>query len=210
MGRTSNARERLLESASELWYRRSYADVGVNEICTHAGVRKGSFYHFFPSKRELALAVIDELWAQVRTQYLDATLASPLAPLQKLMRFAEIQYDFQRSRYEADGAICGCPFGNLASEMSTQDEVLRARLQELFDEWVGYFERVLRDAAAVGDVAQVDPRQTAKALQAYVEGVMVLAKTNNDPELIKELTPGFLRLAGANPDRVEAVTGVGV
>ena len=66
MGRTSNARERLIESASELWHSRSYADVGVNEICEHAGVRKGSFYHFFASKQDLALAVIDSFWSRAR------------------------------------------------------------------------------------------------------------------------------------------------
>jgi TetR/AcrR family transcriptional regulator, transcriptional repressor for nem operon len=209
MGRTSEARERLVESASELWFSRSYADVGVNEICAHAGVRKGSFYHFFPSKRELALAVIDERWAQVRSQFLEPTVASELAPLDKLVRLAELQYEFQSSLKESGGAICGCPFGNLASEMSTQDEVLRDRLQKLFDDWLGYFEQILRDAAAVGDVGEIDPRQTARALQAYVEGVMVLAKTWNDPELIRELTPGILRLAGASPERV-GNTAVGV
>ena len=62
MGRHSDARERLIEAAGELWHTRSYADVGVSEICDHAGVQKGSFYHFFSSKRDLALAVIDERW----------------------------------------------------------------------------------------------------------------------------------------------------
>ena len=62
MGRTSDARERLIEAAGDLWHRRSYTDVGVGEICAEAGVQKGSFYHFFPSKQDLALAVIDDRW----------------------------------------------------------------------------------------------------------------------------------------------------
>jgi TetR/AcrR family transcriptional regulator, transcriptional repressor for nem operon len=210
MGRSSDARDRLVESASELWYSRSYADVGVNEICGHAGVRKGSFYHFFPSKRELALAVIDERWAQARSQYLEPTVASELPPLDKLVRLAEMLYEFQCSRKEASGVICGCPFGNLASEMSTQDEVLRGRLQDLFDDWLGYFEQILREAAARGDVEGLEPRRTARTLQAYVEGVMVLAKTSNDPEVISDLTPGILRLAGATPERLRTLAVAGV
>jgi TetR/AcrR family transcriptional repressor of nem operon len=209
MGRTSDARESLVESASELWYSRSYADVGVNEICARAGVQKGSFYHFFPSKRELALAVIDAHWARARSQFLEPTITSELGPLEKLVRLAEMQYEVQRARKEAGGAICGCPFGNLASEMSTQDEVLRDRLQALFDEWLDYFEQILREAISAGEVAETEPRRTARELQAYVEGVMVLAKTSNDPEPIRELVPGLLRLAGASPERVSATATVG-
>ena len=41
---------KLIDSASELIHSRSYADVGVNELCEHAGVKKGSFYHFFPNR----------------------------------------------------------------------------------------------------------------------------------------------------------------
>ncbi|UCD12029.1 MAG: helix-turn-helix transcriptional regulator [Nitrospinaceae bacterium] len=44
----SDAKQRILDSARGLIYSRSYAGVGVQEICKHAGVKKGSFYHFFP------------------------------------------------------------------------------------------------------------------------------------------------------------------
>src|SRR5262245_64796679 len=85
MGRTSDTRERLIESASELWHSRSYADVGVNEICEHAGARKGSFYHFFASKQDLALAVIDSFWSRAQTRFLDPALDSA-RPLEKFAR----------------------------------------------------------------------------------------------------------------------------
>jgi len=59
MGRTSTAKARLIATAMEIMYIRGYTAVGVHEICTQAGVHKGSFYHFFPSKQALVLAVID-------------------------------------------------------------------------------------------------------------------------------------------------------
>lgn len=71
MGRTSDARERILEAAIELIYARSYSAVGVQAICERAGVQKGSFYHFFPSKRELTLAAVDRLAEQLREQILE-------------------------------------------------------------------------------------------------------------------------------------------
>ena len=54
-----DTQKRILDSASELIHARSYADVGVSAICEHAGVKKGSFYHFFRSKQELTLTVLD-------------------------------------------------------------------------------------------------------------------------------------------------------
>ncbi|HSG31720.1 MAG TPA: TetR/AcrR family transcriptional regulator, partial [Thermodesulfobacteriota bacterium] len=44
-------KEKLIDSAIQLLGTRSYNSVGVQELCEHAEVKKGSFYHFFPSKR---------------------------------------------------------------------------------------------------------------------------------------------------------------
>ena len=71
MGRTSDARENLIHSAIELIGNRSYNAVGVQELCEHAGVKKGSFYHFFPSKRHLTLEAIDTIWQVYKGEMLE-------------------------------------------------------------------------------------------------------------------------------------------
>jgi len=58
MTQVHDTKQRLLDTAQRLFYARSYEDVGVQEICQEAGVKKGSFYHFFPSKRDLTLAIL--------------------------------------------------------------------------------------------------------------------------------------------------------
>ncbi len=60
MGRTSDARNKILDAARVLVEQRGYTALGVGEICSTAGVPKGSFYYFFESKQALALTVIDE------------------------------------------------------------------------------------------------------------------------------------------------------
>src|SRR4029453_10165792 len=87
MGRTRDAKARLLASAMALMYARGYTAVGVHDICAHAGVNKGSFYYFFPSKRALAVAVIDaygqhicQLWQEAL-----ATDGPVLARLQRVV-----------------------------------------------------------------------------------------------------------------------------
>lgn len=196
MGRTSDANERLVEAAGELWHSRSYGDVGVNEICEHAGVQKGSFYHFFPSKRDLALAVIDSHWQVFEGKMVGPILNSDDPPLDRLVALGEMQYRFTAMMKDESGSVSGCAFGNLAVEMSTRDEVLRERLDRVFEDWAKLFGRALDEAVEAGDLPQIDTKVTARAIQAYIEGMIVLAKTSNDPEVMRELSPGILRLAG--------------
>ena len=83
----------------------------------------------------------------------------------------------------------GCHFGNLAMELSTQDELMRQKLVERFDWVIDWIEAALIDAVAAEDLPRIDTRRAAQALLAYTEGILLLAKTQNDPDLIKRLTP---------------------
>ena len=199
MGRTSDARERLISSAAELWHARSYAGVGVSEICEAAGVQKGSFYHFFGSKRNLALAVIDDFWGRYSAQFLSRSSRPGGPPLERITDLVARQIALLAPMQEREGCLRGCPFGGLAMEMSTQDEVLRQRLDRVFDDWAGFFETALAEAVAAKDIPPVDVRKVARAMQAYLQGVFLLAKTKNDIAVIRDLGPQVVLLAGVAP-----------
>jgi TetR/AcrR family transcriptional repressor of nem operon len=96
----------------------------------------------------------------------------------------------------------GCPAGNLTLEMSSQDELIRARVEQFFREWLRYFEHLLCEAKEQGIVpATLDTATTAQALLAYFEGVMLLAKGRNDPSLLSTLRTGLLSLMQYQGDR---------
>lgn len=173
MGRQSTARDRLLEAACELIHHRGYASIGVAEICARADVRKGSFYHFFASKQALTLEVIDDHWARQRASWVDALAAS-----QGVERLFREQVAVQRQAKESSGVINGCLLANLALELSNQDEVVRARLQQIFDEQVDLVH------AALGPGHE---RSTARALVAQLEGMLLFAKLANNPALLDDL-----------------------
>ena len=194
MGRTSDAKERLIQSAIELIHARSYASVGVNELCENAGVKKGSFYHFFPSKIDLTSAALDEVADWYRRDIYEPAFAKDLPPLERIQRYFQLIYEYHVSLTEAAGRMGGCHFGNLAVEMSTQDEVIREKVKAMFESGVATFEEVLREAFAAGDLPDIDISLAAHALQAYLEGVVLLAKTWNDPEMIRRLAPGAAQL----------------
>lgn len=101
----------------------------------------------------------------------------------------------QQTQKQMSGHICGCPLGNLTLEMSTQDELIRVLVARFFRDWLRYFERALCEAKAQGIVpATPDTAVTGQALLAYFEGVMLLAKSRNDPSLIATLRLGTLSL----------------
>ena len=56
MGRTSDAKAKLLSVAFDLIHENSYGSVGVEQICQRAKVNKGSFYYFFKTKTDLVVA----------------------------------------------------------------------------------------------------------------------------------------------------------
>ncbi len=194
METSTDTRQRIISAAQELIYARSYNEVGVQEICDRARVKKGSFYHFFPSKRDLALAVLDQSQAFMYETIISKAFASDIPPLARIERFFTTVYNFHQQVKQNTGYVFGCPFGNLGCEMSTQDEDIRSRVVDILHASEKPFEKALAEAVANGDLPAIDTAATAKAIFAYVEGIMLYAKTSNDPEIIRELGKHALKL----------------
>jgi TetR/AcrR family transcriptional repressor of nem operon len=195
MGRPSDAKQRLIKAAKNLVFRQSYEGVSVDELCAVAGVNKSSFYHFFSSKEDLLLAAIDSQWQWFEQVVLAPTFANHAPPQERLLRFFDQALEFEQAQKQLSGHMRGCPAGNLTLEMSSQDERIRARLEQFFQDWLTYFEQMLCEAREQGIVpATLDTALTAQALLAYFEGVMLLAKGSNNPSLIASLRMGVLAL----------------
>ena len=184
-----DTRQHILDTASVLFHTHSYADVGVAKVCSQAGVSKGSFFHFFKSKRDLALAVMDQFREHFSEKLIAPAFAPRRPPLDRIDRFVEGLYDFQKARTEEFGHLPGCPFGNLALEQATQDEVLRQKVDSIFRLVAEQFRAALADAVQGGELPPVDEEATAEAMLGYLEGIQLLAKARNDPELIRRLGP---------------------
>jgi TetR/AcrR family transcriptional repressor of nem operon len=190
----TDTQQRILDAARELIYARSYADVGVAEICESAGVQKGSFYHFFPSKRDLTLAVLDAQYLYFKEQLIDRAFVTDIPPLARLERFATLIYEFQQQVMLATGRVLGCPVGNLANEMASHDEPIRERIDQIFRKAQAQVRLVLKEADQAGELPGVNLDATAQAMFAYFEGVMMLAKTQNDPEVLRKLLPAMAQI----------------
>ncbi|WP_296900679.1 TetR/AcrR family transcriptional regulator [Thiohalocapsa sp.] len=194
MNATNDPRTRIVKAAGDLLYAKSYGEVGVAAICEAAGVKKGSFYHFFPSKQDLTVEVLEHAWQAMKAELLDRAFRADRSPMERIERFARLAYEYQKDLAERTGQVYGCPFGNMAAEQATQDEQLRIKTQEIFARMQQALEATLREALQRGDIAGIDPSATAAAMYAYSEGVMLLAKTANDADVIARLLPAMVRI----------------
>lgn len=196
MSRSCDTRARLLEAALDLIWSHSYGSVGVEQICERAGVNKGSFYHFFASKSDLALEAYEEHWRRQRPEY-DAIFSPQVPPVERLVRWCRCILEGQHGRFEKTRHVCGCPYVNIGSELGTQDDRLRAKAAELMDRGLRYLESTLAEAHRDGILPGNDPRKEARLVACAVTGLMVEAKVRNDPQILRDLEPMVLRLVGA-------------
>ena len=191
-----DTRQRLLDTAIDLIWEQSYGAVSVDVICERAGAKKGSFYHFFPSKSDLTVAAIEEHWEKLRPD-LDRTFSPQTPPLERLSGYCDLVHERQRQKKQKFGRVCGCAFTSLASELSTQDEKIRAKSQELMDRNIRYLESALRDAKREGSASLADARAGATRVQTAVLGMLLYARIHNDLAVLRELEPTIMDMIGA-------------
>lgn len=124
--RPSEARERLLRTASGIFYAKGINSVGVEEIISRAQVTRATFYRHFPSKDDLIVAYLDSTDAQIRQQ-LETIVARGQSAQETIRAIAEWIVDSIN-----DPHFRGCAFLNAAAEYPdasspVQQAVLRHR-----------------------------------------------------------------------------------
>src|SRR5467141_1556151 len=127
MGRVSDAKKRLMDAVSELIWTGSYGSTTIDQICDKAGVKKGSFYYFFESKADLAVAALDAEFKKKRPE-MDAFFSPTIPPLERIRNYCESCYRSQAQAKENGGCVLGCPLFTLGAEVSTQEQNLRSKI----------------------------------------------------------------------------------
>lgn len=188
-----DSKGRLLRTAMELIWENSYGSVSVDDICRKAGVKKGSFYHFFPSKSDLTVAAMEADWKSKQPD-LDAIFSPQLPPLERLEGYAGHSLRCQESKLATYGKICGCPMITLGAELSTQEENIRLKAAEILNRYIRYLESAIRDAQAEELIPEGNPRAAAERLFSLFQGALLQAKILNDLSPLRDLKADFLRL----------------
>jgi TetR/AcrR family transcriptional regulator, transcriptional repressor for nem operon len=194
--REGDTKQKLFNTAVELIWENSYGSISVDDICSRAGVNKGSFYYAFKSKSDLAVAAFENHWNKKRP-VLDEIFSSQVPPLERIKNYCDRVVQDQLEKYQQAGKVCGCPFCSIGSELSTQDEPIRKKAHELSERSMKYLASTLREAIAEGAVEARDPMELAREVFCYISGLLMQAKIENNPEILKCLQKGVFRILGA-------------
>ena len=204
MKQESASKLKLLDTAIDMIWASSYGSVSVDDICAKAGVNKGSFYYFFKSKSDLAVAAFDRHW-EMKRPLLDSIFSPQVPPLERLDRYCRVIIDDQKQKHQLFGKMLGCPFCSVGSELGTQDENIRLKMEQIFARQIKYAESLVRDLVAEGLVQSSNPRELAEEMLSYVTGVLMQAKIENSPNHLERLKNGILRLLGIKAQPSPAV-----
>lgn len=201
----TNTKERLVATAMDLIWKSSYGSVSVDDICKAASVNKGSFYHYFPSKIDLAIAAMQEAYEQFRP-IMDEIFSSSIPPIQRFERYVQVGYEMQKEIAEEHGMVCGCPFVSLGSEMAPQDEAIRSKTDEIIGIHQKYYETTLRDMVALGLLpGDTDISAKARKIYTFVMGQLMLARIQNSLEpMERDFESGLFRMIGIQQNAQEA------
>lgn len=193
----SETKQKLIETANQLIWRDSYNSVSVDEICATAGVKKGSFYHFFPSKADLALTTMDWCMQQAIAEY-DDIFSARRHPIERFEVMAQYLYEKQEEKRLEYGQVCGCPFVTLGSELAAQDAAIGEKVRDICAKKLTYYESALRDLIAYGEIdPATDIKLKAEEIFAFVVGQLMMARIKNDLGFIRDnMQKGLKDLVG--------------
>lgn len=198
MGRApTNTKQKLIDTARELIWSESYNAVSVDDICKKSDVKKGSFYHYFPSKAHLALETMDACMEETKLKY-DDIFSPTRPPLERFELMARHVIEQQKEISEELGHVCGCPFATLGSELAAQDKEIGEKISSICAKKAAYYENALRDLVAEGAIASdTDVAVKADEIFAFIIGHLIMARIKNDLSFIeKNLEHALLSLIG--------------
>ena len=193
----SGTRERLVRAGIETVLERGWAASGVDMVLRSAGVPKGSFYHYFPSKDEFGFAVI----AGYQAFYLrrldrcfgvgakGSTLREQLAAFLAESLDGMARHGWRR----------GCLVGALGQELAGLHDGFRERLLASLSEWELVLEQALAAAQARGELrAGLDLWRASRGFWAAWEGAVLRARLARDGEALRAAVADFWQLIQAD------------
>lgn len=179
------SKETFLNVANDLMLTQGYEATALDEICEKAGLTKGSFFHYFKSKEDLAKALLTRKCSSY--QKTKEELYGP-DPLKRV--YGQINMAIEMSKNPA--ITKGCLKGMLAQEMSDTHPEIRRICRDYFNNMAESLGLDLRAAKAkYAPKASFDPLSLAKHFVAILQGSLILVKTYQDRRLAVENVKHF-------------------
>jgi AcrR family transcriptional regulator len=182
-----DARQRILDASSELFYQNGIRATGINAIISHSGVAKATFFSHFPAKSDLVLAWLEQPATRRLERIRNEVEATGARPATKLLTFFDLlgewfaQVDFR-----------GCPFQNAVAETPEAADPIRQAADEYALQTQRYLEQTARDAGLS------HPARVAEQLNVLIQGAIATAMLTGSPSAAKVARAAAKRILTAS------------
>ncbi len=174
-------RKEIVNAAFELMLEKGYEDTGIQDILSKIGATKGCIYYYFKSKKDVAIAVIEEV-IKPHYQSVWGDFYKSDDPLKALCHVIDGIYDSDAARLSKTG----CPLGNLILEISAKDAVLANHTNAVITIWRSFLETGLKKAKDIGIIPKsFDISKVSDFIIASFEGCIMMSKSNQSKETLK-------------------------
>ncbi len=171
-------REKLLQVAFDEIYHNGYYATSIDKILKKAKMNKGSMYHYFKSKKELALAVINEKISEYIENKYGKLLKKDGNYIDEMMILLKDRENFD--------FVAGCKLNNLVQELSPKDEDFKKALEKIYFRFEQIIEEVLNEAIDNREIKHHDSKKLAMFIVASIEGCLGTAKKSHDGQFFKD------------------------
>jgi TetR/AcrR family transcriptional regulator, transcriptional repressor for nem operon len=173
-------RTKLLDAARDVIRTKGYTATTVDDICSAAGVTKGSFFHHFASKEQLGIAAIEQFGVMAAAIFGSAPYNEMPDPLDRLLGYV----DFRAAMLDGEIAQYTCLLGTSVQEVYATHPEIRAAADRGMSEHVA---ELVRDIEAAKQLYAPDAPWSAESvgyfMQSVLQGAFIFAKAKQSPEV---------------------------
>lgn len=170
-----STRDKILDSVFKEVYAKGYNGTSTAMILKDCNIPKGSLYHYFPSKKEMVLAVIRERMKPKIKNFFHFEVTKKSAIETIIATLKDISNNSMLISY-------GCPLNRLNQEMSSIDIDFEKELNSLYEEIRDSFKSLLDRAIKNGEISNIDTNSLAEFIIASVWGAISLSPQNSSKD----------------------------
>jgi len=185
----SETKDRILSVGIDLLSKKGYNNVGLNEILRLANVPKGSFYHYFKSKEDFGIQVINR-YSSLGICFLNQYLENEaLSPKNRIIGF----YKGMIEHYQQKDCTEGCLIGNASNELSDLTENFSQAIANEFQLWQDQIEKCILAGIKSGEITSTsEARMLASFILNSWEGALLRMKCEKNVSPLKDFIEGLM------------------
>jgi len=173
---------RFLDAALHVIRAKGYTATRIEDICETAGLTKGSFFHHFDSKEELALAAAAHFAAMADAVFATAPYQSAADPLDRLLGYV----DFRIAILRGSLPEFTCLLGTMVQETYETHPAIRAACDQAMSSHIAVLTRYIEAAKKrYAPRASWSPESVSYFIQGVLQGSFIFAKAKQDPEVAR-------------------------